>query len=83
LDYADAVEKGAFDNEKAQDVELLDAFIMEEGLNCSAPIGSFVVSNIIKEAFDMQNQDLTVAFKPVNPLDFYHFNQVKVWEMNT
>ena len=80
LDYDDAMQKSIFDNHKIQNVELLDAFIMEEGLNCSAPIGSFVVSNIIKEACDMQNQDLTIAFKPVNPLDFYHFSQVKVWQ---
>lgn len=80
LDYADAVEKGAFDNEKAQDVECLCGFIMKEGLNWSAPIGSFEISNIIKEAYEMKEDDFTVAFKPVKSLDFYYFNEVKVWQ---
>jgi hypothetical protein len=83
LDYADAVEKGAFDNEKAQDVDCLCGFIMQEGLNCSAPIGSFVNNSVLHEAYELNqgfHNGFYVAFKPVKPFDFYHFNQVKVWQ---
>jgi hypothetical protein len=31
------------------------------------------------ESLSMDSYNI-VAFKPVNPLDFYHFNQVKVWQ---
>jgi hypothetical protein len=85
LDYADAVEKGAFDNEKAQDVECLCGFIMKEGLNCSAPIGSFVNQRCLYEVSELAQRfhnGFYVAFKPIKPFDFYYFNQVKVWEMN-
>ncbi len=83
LDYADAVEKGAFNNEKAQDVECLCGFIMKEGLNCSAPIGSFVNQRCLYEASELAQRfdnGFYVAFKPVKPFDFYYFNQVKVWQ---
>ena len=80
LDYEDAMQKSIFDNDKIKNVQLLDAFIMQEGLNWSAPIGSFEISNIIKEASEMKEDDFTVAFKPVKPFDFYYFNEVKVWQ---
>jgi len=80
LDYKDAMQKSIFDNDKIKNVQLLDAFIMKEGLNWSAPIGSFEVSNIIKAASEMKEDDFTVAFKPIKPFDFYYFNQVKVWQ---
>ena len=83
LDYEDAVEKGAFNNEKAQDVECLCGFIMKEGLNCSAPIGSFVNQRCLYEASELAQRfhnGFYVAFKPIKSFDFYYFNQVKVWQ---
>ena len=82
LDYADAWEKGMFDNEKAQDIECLCGFIMKEGLNCSDPIGSFVNDSFLNDVHNLAqgfHNGLYVAFKPIKPFDFHHFNQVKVY----
>ena len=82
LDYADAWNKGMFDNEKAQDIECLCGFIMKEGLNRSDPIGSFVNDSFLNDVHNLAqgfHNGLYVAFKPIKPFDFHHFKEVKVY----
>jgi hypothetical protein len=83
LDFKDAIEKKAFDNEKAQDVECLCGLIMKEGLNSSAPVGSFLIERVLYQGYELSqgfHNGVLVAFKPIKPFDFYHFNEVKVWQ---
>jgi hypothetical protein len=71
LDYADAVEKGAFAKNDLQSRYIILRLTEDNKL-----------VEFIGKGWEIENLlfSKTKAFKPVKPFDFYHFNQVKVWQ---
>jgi hypothetical protein len=86
LDLRDALEKGCL---KVGE-DYLTLSILSNGThdyniyNCEENILP-VVWTVFKDKVEFLSMDSynIVAFKPIKPFDFYYFNQVKVWEMNT
>jgi hypothetical protein len=76
LDYEDAVEKKAFDEKK-------EYLCLVEDVDPSTFEGKGVFShwlhfgNYLEEVYEWHG---IRAVKPIKPFDFYHFNQVKVWQ---
>ncbi len=73
LDYVDAVEKMAF--EKLSHFNVLTIYSHENNSSLihDYHIGTTTGLNAIGDS------SIVVAFKPVKPFDFHHFNQVKVY----
>jgi len=78
LDYEDAVKRGAF-KEKAQYLYLLTN---KEDENLDVTWVYLQAGLMRLESYQAKSAKV-LAVKPVDKVDFYHFNQVKVWEMNT
>lgn len=85
LNLRDALEKGCL---KVGE-DYLTLSILSNGehdynlYNCKEnKLPAILIWTIFKDKVDFLAMDFeeVVAFKPVNPLDFYHFNQVKVWQ---
>jgi hypothetical protein len=75
LDYADAVERGAF-KEKAQYLYLLTNK-EDENLDVT---WVYLQAGLMKLESYQAKSAKVLAVKPVDKVDFYHFNEVKVWQ---